>query len=871
MDTSFVLPSGAWVSSPLVLRVAGVPAESLRRLRFDTAHERAADLVLLARELAEEGDKLSAELHAVIGSLTDIGNKPAVVGLRRAIFQARQPKPSEWNDTVRALLPSVLRARIEKWIAALSRRQELLAGLPAVLAEETLAKQGELREAASLPRFRRALSHASPALFAELEKWVADANRLPRRQSMIRIAKYLARAAAKTSPYSTFTASGAGVWSTKDTSRPATITAALELNGFLTQRLSRLLCERPSLAPVVQIRANPSATRVGEKITFLGPPPREALVSVPATPAVIECLRLLGKDSRTLAELRSALGEGSADFLDTLLSAGLLERLNPVADQSADPLGDLLAWLDEHSDDKDLATAIADTREQLRSPAAVDDVNEHLRRHRDLLAAVDRLVERAGFPKEAIGGQEKNTVHENAVFTSLVAECATDRWRPALADLDVLRRCFAALDPALPLRIALGTYLTERFGSGARVPLLVLHHAIAVDLSTKDNAAANAIGTFLKGTLLTGTPLTESPLPRLRELGRIQESLRRLLLAEPDGDGVVRVDPDALTALAAGWPKWITAPASLACYLQAVPEGESFRIAVNTAHGGFGRGRSRVLHQIRQAGGDLPEFDLWRGEPGLAELSGTFAFSLNARTPSVDHEIDYPFTVSGRENAQRIPLGDIEVVHSAETGLCSLTSRATGEQIRPLHLGMMADTLLPPVARLLSMGFGATYYLHPSMPLLGDDTAVPDGIGFSPRIELGRVVVRRARWIVPAALVPLRAKGETDAEHLMRMTTWLRDNEIPTKCFVRMWSQDSAEGSGPTAKWIFDKSHKPVYVDFANHFLAQSFDRTVGGPGPVVLFEEALPDPDDAFGPDPAAPSVVEYLIEISEPGGRNA
>ena len=73
-------------------------------------------------------------------------------------------------------------------------------------------------------------------------------------------------------------------------------------------------------------------------------------------------------------------------------------------------------------------------------------------------------------------------------------------------------------------------------------------------------------------------------------------------LAPPDPDGVVRVDPGVLARQMADWPAWVTQPESVGCYVQAVGHGAALRLVLNGAHGGHGRGRARLRHQLTRAG-----------------------------------------------------------------------------------------------------------------------------------------------------------------------------------------------------------------------------------------------------------------------------
>lgn len=872
------LPGGGTVASPVVVRIAGLPAAALRDLRFDASFSLADAVVRLRQRLNAEAQALSNDLFPAIGRCAAGAEKAALVGLRRSVFQLRPPNARVWNDSVAALVPADVVERVRDWTSTLARYQKLSADLPDVLMRESTAKQVVLRDIVGGPWFQRALSLASPALFGETAKWLADGPCVPRRGSLIRLVKYAARAAAKTTPYSTFTVSGWGTWSAAGPrvrfDEPSPAVGVLDLSGFLVARLREILRDDPRLLASLPLRLNPSAVRVDGTVRFLGPPPHESIVSVPAVPLVLECLRVLdGGTSRHRADLRAALeAVGGADtridrFIDKLLDAGLLERPLTVADLSTDPLGELSSWLADCGA-VELRAAVDRVRSRLRRPAPVHVMTDQLGHQRELGAAVDELGRLTGLPVRQLADGHTDLWHENAVFTEPVGELSAAEWLAPLADLDVVRRMLAALDPALPLRVALGEYCRDRFGSGSRVPFLTVYEAIARDLARgTPSDGGPVIDEILSRLRMDGRAavprLRDSRLARLRQLARIRDELTDTALPPADPDGVIRADPDALATLTATWPPWMPAPDSTAWYLQVVPDADTLRLVVNAAHGGWGRGRTRALHLIRQAGGEAPYEACGRA---TAEIGGLFGFAPNARLASSPYEIDYPFTVSARPAEQRLALRDLTVGHDPATAMASLFGRGLTAPIKALHLGMLGDFLLPPAARLLTAAFGCGYLVPSNAPMFTAGWSAPTARAVTqlPRVEIGRVVVRRARWIMPTAYVPVRDKGEPDAGYLLRVVEWLLAHDLPDRCFVRMNDVVTTDTSRGT--WRFDKSRKPVYVDFANWYLVQVFERMLADAGPALVFEEALPDPDDARGPQHRPSHVTEFIVEISGP-----
>ncbi|WP_214326882.1 lantibiotic dehydratase [Nonomuraea sediminis] len=764
----------------VAVRRCGLPAAALRSLRWEESHALVLRLLAEGGRLSAEGERLAEELTGVVGELDGSALRPVVIGLRRALHARRTPK--EWNAEVRAALPEGIARRIEEWTRAMAAHGHELARLPGLVERESAAKQDELRAIAADPGFRRGLALAGPELAAELDRWIADPARTPKPQKLIRLAKYVARAAAKTSPYSMFTGTGPALWGDSESVHDTELLPVLEPAGH----------PRPETLPAL-VRLNPSATVIGDRVEFVGPPPDEPLVGLGLTDAVRACLRAVeGTDWTTLDDLAAALGADHASvarFAGALLRAGLLEP------HPAEPARDDLAQA-QHTTD----------------PA----------RFRRLLADI---------PGE---------LHEVAVSTTPMATLRHDRWQERLHDLDVVRRWLAVFDAKTPMRLAVADLLHKRYGTAPKVPFLTLHRLVQEAVAASDPE----LSTFLAAAWTQ--PLAGSSLPLVRELDRFRAEARTLALSAEDATGTSRVPIEALEAQLAERPAWIATPRSSACYVQVAGDD----LVLNVIHGGHGRALRRLDHLIERASGLTVAPPLLEDPEGAvyAELTGSLGSTLNNRPPSTLHQIDYPHSPAAGPGENRLPLRDLHVVIDPATGLPALWSDRLGLQVVPLHLGMAAEFQLPPAARFIERVFGPGYLLHPSSPPLIRLDRVPGTVTRYPRVEAGRVVVQRRRWLSPAADLPMRAKGEGDAAFLLRLAAWLGEHGIPERTFVRAWPEQTGAGQ--------DKARKPLYLDLGDLFLVKVFERQVRGCA-FALFEEALPDPLDV------QDRVTEYLVEV--------
>ncbi|MFC5826040.1 lantibiotic dehydratase [Nonomuraea insulae] len=795
------------------VRVAGMPVGDLEALRFTRTWSVVDEWLETSAAVASEGEALSEELHEVIGENVRPELKALLVALRRALFRGRLPQPRTRSEEVLGALPNDLAQRVTAWSRRVERREALRAELPGVLAAEREEKTARLREIVAADAFRHGLAQSSPVLSAELDKWLTGRSRaVPGRQTLLRLARYVARAVAKTSPYATFTAAGFGRWTEHgpavEPARSLVRRSVAELHPFVSERIWRALADRPELREQVRLRVNPSALEDEGRIWFLGPGPGEPISSVPATNAVravLEAVRACPRPARLGDDVRQAVA--------VLLEAGLLERRRAYAEQSGDPLGELAGWLPAgHS----AAEALRRLDEAVATYPALTCPAERAHRSRQIGEQVRSLC-----PEEEVGTPSLET----ALLSGVVTRCGRERWQPVLDDLGAVRELLGLLDTDLPVRLAVAAFFLRRHGRSGSVPFLRFYRQVHQEAGL--------------GALLRPSPARspgQGPLADLRH-----QTWRTLRAAGEDPAGVIRVDPELVRKLAAGWPPYVRPPRSIGCYGQAIVTPQGPGLVVNTIACGYGRGLGRLHHLLTQVTDEVPALD----RHGVAESLGAFGTSLNLRPPA-GRAIDYPFTTDDDPDA--LTLTELRVGYDVERELLVLRD-ADDCPVRPMHLGLLTPFLLPPAYAFLVCVFGEPPVALPPGRLLGGASR-----GRSPRLDVGRVTLSRARWRLPAGDVPTPGKGESEAAYVLRFARWLAEHGIPRRFFARVVSAESS----------FTKARKPLYVDAANYFLLFDLARAVGGPGDLVVLEEALPDPTDGpcYGDDGSR--VTEYLFQIT-------
>ncbi len=831
-------PSGpGWTASPTFgVRVAGVAAEELEALTGRSCAAALAEHLELTDGLRAEAAELCDLLHAVIGRVPEGSTRSELVGLRRAVHQLRPPGPRAWSPQVRAALPADVAARVDAWLARRLRAQEQAAGLPDLVAEETERATNALRKAVAEPAFRFGLVLGSPSLSASVGDWVDSGTEL-RRSSLLRAAKYLARAAAKTSPYASFGFSGLGRWSSAG---PAVEPIAdlrwhgvPELDRHTVDGIWSALALRTELRDHVRVRRNPSASEHVGRVRFLAAGAAEPVAGA----ALTDTLRVvwdlaasqprLGEVVTRLQRLTGRPEQACRAWVDDLLTVGLLEPVRPYRDQDADPLAGITAWL-AASGAGPFADAARAALDQLRAAVAgypeLPDAPSRAQRLRAIRSQLEALAGRLA-PRQSGTLPDKELVRENAVVAGPVVTAGSSAWRPVLAHLDVLRRFLAITDPHLAAAAGAAVAFRARFGAGATVGFLDCYRELHATVG----------------------PLP-APLTELRTA-----ALQTLFDAPRRDDGTVEVDPADVERLAASWPAPVRAPQSVACFGQEAGAEDGPGFVVNAVRTGHGWGTSRIHPLLAGHGEDVPPLRTGRA-PGsllLAECPAAFGTTLNVRSAAVPHAIRYP----GAETDGGIPLHELVVGYDADRDRLVLRT-ADGAEVLPLALGMLVEQLLPPALRFMIRVFGEaqTQFLpHVQLGTVGLGPAV-DGVRRRPRLELGRLVLARAVACVPVAALPRRDKGESDAGFLLRFARWRHRLDLPRRCFVRTLGARK------------DKAYKPLYLDTASPLLLDAFDRSVRhlGTGEVLAFEEVLPDLAAAPRYGTHGRRVTEYVLEVS-------
>ena len=829
--------TGPVVAHDVVVRVTGVPADVLAGLGFDRTMALVAALRSVRRWLGDAAPGLSDGLHEAIGREPDRDTRARLIALRRDVYNGRRPR--QWP----AALPAGIGPALAEWHDRIREHDALRASGQATYAEDCTRVVTALRAAAADEWFRRGIATASPDFTADLMRCDRDGAPMPPRLATT-LYKYVTRAATKTSPYATFTSSALGQWGGAATG-PAVATGpvdrrgVVELDVALAAEIAAALARDPGRRAGSVVRVNPGLRADGGHVLVLAHAPGERLRELrpgPGIEAVLERLRALGplRWAEAVARL------GSADVLRRLIAAGLLEVLAPVADQAADHLADLRRWLGGGPDP--LTASVARLADGLRRIATAPDAARRLRARDEVAAAIGRIGEVTGSPHPYRG----SGWYEDTVLCSPRFAFAADRWAGVLAALTALRGVAGLFDYALPTRRAAVRAFRRRHGETGRVSFLRFCSEAVADLDEELRCPRAVPATYPRG-FVEVTPLQ-------RELGDLVATVEVR-------DGERRVPVELLREFARRLPAWADAPASLAFFGHpVVPATGPVTFVLNSVEGGHGRAAARVRRRLGLGPAEWTVPD----DPSTvyAEVVAHAGNNVNLRSGHAPFEIAYPGVVSARPPSERIDLGELDVVYDAPSQLLALDAPRLGRRVVPVHLGGMADFLLPPAHRLLVGVFGDTPWCYLTEGLAPVDKVHTDAryVFRRHRLRVGDVVVQRATLILPSDRLPGRSRGESGFDHLVRVTQWREAVGIGPRCFVR---------TIPTRPDIRnldwnDKGRKPLYLDLTSDLALGLLDQIARTPGRTAFLQEVLPDHDESWIRLDGRPHVGECVLDVS-------
>lgn len=800
-------PTGWRALEPVVLRMAGYPFGWLDELGSAAAAASAAALAAAY-----------VRLEAARGALRESRQTMMDAGgyqLMRAVEDGRRPTPRAMRALRIDLAPTGVRALAEDLLSAHDGLEQ---------AEATFAGAYELaweQEAAAVvhrfrddPALRDALLVSNQEFHETVAPWL-DAFGMERpswrkadRSRLDRLVLYLQRVCAKNDTTSHFGPFAVGRFDVAEpalSARPAPARRTTVMARWAADALARRAAEDPAVWPALRPRPAPGAAMRGGMLRVVrfeygsrtGDLSRAVRLD-PASPlaaADAALLRLCTGD-RTVAELAAAVGEPLLDVVERLRD---LERRGALVCGPEIPYGegDPLRCLHTALDGPGAARWTAALDELERGLAALRDAT-FANRSAALGALRERFVAAANLPADR---GRRGYYSDHALFTE---ECDG-----AVADLRVGAPVLDLVDAELGLacdlylvlprrrlrarRELLSGWLARRFGAGCEVPVDRYLEAFLTDLPTLQ-PAYERLEAELRDTAaalereLVPDHAWEEPAADL-DTDAVAAGVRRHGVQMP-----AACNPDLLVELREGGLEVVVGEIHL---------GEE-----NLTHGLFapyvGRRFPRLAAEVAAAYRDLLEDDEELADVTLRHRNKTFA---RVALPCLEVEA-----------CDRSPLQRALV-----TPLHQLTVWQTprGPRLRaPGH-----DRFL----RLVALPLAWLGLAHNPFDVFGfpQDAGrlIVGGAGrpHVPRLRLGRLVLQRRLWRVPAA--ELAAGGREEG-------------------FVRVQALRERRGLVRRVYARYPGEPKPVYCDLDSPLLVRQLTRMAAAAGEgTVELSEMLPAP----------------------------
>ncbi|WP_437673951.1 lantibiotic dehydratase [Sorangium sp. So ce131] len=836
-------------------RVAGLSADVLPALRL--AGAAAADEALARAEAElEAAQRAAAErAHAEVGGCEDRELRRALLDVKRRLFNG---KPASLPAAVAQGASEALRGELARVERLSTARAEASRAFEEAFAAGWQAASAALRRCLSDEAVARGMLLSSPDLRCAAEHLLArPAGKPPTAAEQIReaaLARYVFRAATRTTPFSSFAAAALLDWHDGDLdldldldrglarARPGELTYesrpqihAGALQAWLTRTLS------PEAAARLPLRLNPLRYRdegappalvfaqAGVAADAPGAAPRLGfgLSSLDLTPGVERVLRLAA--GRSEVEAAAALAAEGHDpaaarrVLAELVRLGVLERVLPRP--GADP------------------SALEALARALRGIDA---------------AAADRVALLAGHLARYGGAPARERA---AVLAAIERELGPHGQRAALVE-DVSVRGLAPGDfPAPPADLAadLEPALALARASASRRTHRLLTEAF---LSAYGPAGTcNDVPRFItsvvtNGALMRALRFSQDPIAWMAApLGRA--------VASAEGDRCA-LDPALFEARAL--PATCDRLAvSAFVQLAARPGSPDVAVVLNGLQSGRYKYLSRFLAEGDAAAREARARLAAEGGPRPVEIDAGLGLNFQLHPPLTAAAIELPFEAVA-EDRPAVRLSELSLRYDPAASELRVCSLALGCDIEPIHLGFLRDTNLP----------DPLFVLRALSPRIADETVAERADLYNlldardlaagrrlrdhrPRLEVGRLVLERARWAVPAEEIPRKAASERYSSFFRRVAAFRRARGLPERGFAR----HVASGGGAVAALAASR----MLIDWSSPATLAGLDRLLGpkdaaAPGWLVI-TELLPEPEAAPLRIGGRPHVAELVVQL--------
>ena len=867
-------------SIPLIARIAGLPAESMKPFSSRLGDVEVRRLRDAEADLAEARTRLVDHLYTAINGASP-ERRRFLLSVKRDAFNgrslARHRTDPRWSELAEAAGPLAER---------LLELEEQAAAAAAVF--ETAYREQRHRERRAFAPFLtntyflRGVALGSHVLVENLGRLAqtppASYGRRERRLEST-LLRYASRSALKLSPFSSLTRVGLALAEPGDPDTPGFQFVGMEdwherslvcLRRYLLDQYADILVRYPRFRESLRVVLNDTAERLpGDQYRFLRPGYWEcdpeslemrhhkpALVKVRlAGPLISWLLGVTATPSRTYRQLleaaRSAFpGDAPGSLqgtLDKLLEIGFLRFVLPWPSDDLHLEKRMLRELEEILPDEPAAgflellrrtIGLLEVYHQAAEPAAA--VVEGKRTVSGLLRAVAPL---GGVSPEAWTRSDAGYYFEEDVF--LVSGAAEARAGEVVRlSLETTQELLRNVDPLVRISNldssrheflhALAVFASGRWPDQDQVSFLEAFdaaHGLFQDWVKADIVArAHAP---LRAPLFN--PFNLEPVERLGEWRRRVVDAMEGCFFESVGDEH-QLDRSTLSHLLDQVPPPYAASRDFCAFVQPL-DGRGDLWVLNTLFEGAGRLSSRYTPCM-----DERMREDWtshfrsrsifteRGETvELVDLFCPAGHTLNVHALQTERVLEIPGESSGLPPERRLRLSQLKLRLRGPDRFPQVVD-AAGRRILPLHLGGLVFRYMPNLLKFLMMfGPGEFRFCTPRKR-----TVRAGDVEITGRHRMGNLIFRRKSWTFEVPGLQVAIAGLPEAAAFLAINRWRLDRGVPDRVFL---IEPFAEG--PTQR----AQRKPQYIDFTSPGLVEIFRSVIDLDVPKLSMMEALPEP----------------------------
>ncbi|HEY4019512.1 MAG TPA: lantibiotic dehydratase [Pseudonocardiaceae bacterium] len=897
MSAPAVTAAKTWsLGEHFAVRVAGLPIETVHKLRTPRTAAWAESIIDAEQRLREVGTIIGDQLHETISSTQDERVRRRLINVRRQIHQGKALAKDEILAEFTDVLGADAIASLDEWLTARACLAELLTN-GAKLADAELAEsRANLQNLAGDDRLRLGLHLASPSLDGYVDGYANAGANLSKRHRRIEksLLEYLYRMACKTSPFSTFTSIGVGRFCDEAPIGTTPIGSGYEsftrVNVSVLSRIAELILDDDELRvdlPVAltsgwqfdvdrvrYVRRTVTTADTGATVSFDSV--KDNLFILRSSQILTRVFAVFGEQQhipwRELTERLSASGGGEPkeydEYIRVLFRLGLLQVPRLLVDiHEPDPLRAFAGSLKLLG--PQFASLFGNTMDEIANrydAYAIATPAERRELSTSIRSGFEEIMFTLGAPPESL---PVTLVFEDTRVDGPAIEVNRGPWEGQFDDsLRQWEKLSPAFDITLPHRLILKGFFTSRFGRGGRCDDLVkLVHDFNEDIFEQYITVSSLRRTFEEdGTYVPFFNWLQ--LSEIDALDRARMSFAQRLKdnwrANPDAEELV-LDDEFVDGIGEELDPVREDITALSHFMQLFGTAEKPQAVLNRTYGGMLFPFSRFTHCYDQptiAG--LRKSMRARVPEGavLAELTGGHATTnLNLHSRIVDNEIVCPGETSALPRDHQILLEDLYVEHDEPADRLVLRHKVTEREIVPTYLGYLVPSALPEVPRtLLLLSSSASMLFDPWGGVL------PDGeqdILVRPRLRLGNLILARRSWSMKGVSLPKKETGTSNEVRFLDWQRWRRELGLPSAVFATVHNPSTeTENAGD---YGLSRLAKPQYVDFTSQLSLILLDSEIKSDESKIVFQEMLPTEDELPAESDAGHHVIEMAVETTQ------